>query len=117
MASFILEVDQFILSPLTTSTLDALDQETPQEGLVFNITVQPANGFLTHLDDHTKPISSFTWLDLHQMKVAYQPPSSSQGQRRNYQVQYLAQLHLIHGLRDRTLSELLLFDDANPGLK
>ncbi|XP_029005008.1 FRAS1-related extracellular matrix protein 1b [Betta splendens] len=88
MASFILEVDQFILTPLTTATLDAEDQETPQEGLVFNITAPPAEGFLTHLDDHTKPIGSFTWLDLHEMKVAYQPPSSSQAQRRNYEVQF-----------------------------
>uniref|UniRef100_A0A3Q3R891 FRAS1-related extracellular matrix protein N-terminal domain-containing protein n=1 Tax=Monopterus albus TaxID=43700 RepID=A0A3Q3R891_MONAL len=86
MASFILEVDQFILTPITTATLDAKDHETPQERLVFNITVQPTEGFITHLDDHTKLITSFTWLDLHEMKVAYQPPNSSQSQRRNYEV-------------------------------
>lgn len=86
MASFILEVDQFILTPLTTATLDAKDHETPQERLVFNITVKPAEGYITHLDDHTKPVSSFTWLDLHEMKVAYQPPNSSQSHRRNYEV-------------------------------
>lgn len=86
MASFILEVDQFILTPLTTAALDAKDQETPQERLVFNVTVPPAEGYITHLDDHTKPIRSFTWLDLHEMKVAYQPPNSSQSHRRNYEV-------------------------------
>ncbi|XP_067452176.1 FRAS1-related extracellular matrix protein 1b isoform X1 [Thunnus thynnus] len=88
MASFILEVDQFILTPLTTATLDAKDHETPQERLVFNVTVPPAEGYITHLDDHTKPIRSFSWLDLHEMKVAYQPPNSSQPNRRNYEVEF-----------------------------
>ena len=86
MASFILEVDQFILTPLTTAALDASDNETPQEQLVFNVTLPPAEGYLTHLDDHTKPSSSFTWQDLHEMRVAYQPPNSSHAARRNYEV-------------------------------
>ncbi|KAK2835081.1 hypothetical protein Q5P01_015565 [Channa striata] len=90
MASFILEVDQFILTPLTTATLDAKDHESPQERLVFNITVQPDEGYIAHLDDHTKPITSFTWLDLHEMKVAYQPPNSSRSHRRNYEVEFQA---------------------------
>ncbi|XP_071380336.1 FRAS1-related extracellular matrix protein 1b [Centroberyx affinis] len=90
MASFILEVDQFILTPLTTATLDAKDQETPQERLVFNVTAPPAEGYLTHLDDHTKPSGSFTWLDLHEMRVAYQPPNSSHTHRRNYEVEFRA---------------------------
>ncbi|KAE8294685.1 FRAS1-related extracellular matrix protein 1 [Larimichthys crocea] len=88
MASFILEVDQFILTPLTTAALDAKDHETPQERLVFNVTAPPAEGYITHLDDHTKPITSFTWLDLHEMKVAYQPPNSSQSQRRNHEMEF-----------------------------
>ncbi|XP_040896305.1 FRAS1-related extracellular matrix protein 1b isoform X2 [Toxotes jaculatrix] len=90
MASFILEVDQFILTPFTTAALDAKDHETLQERLVFNVTVPPAEGYITHLDDHTKPIGSFTWLDLHEMKVAYQPPNSSQSHRRNYEVEFQA---------------------------
>nr|XP_046247058.1 FRAS1-related extracellular matrix protein 1b isoform X2 [Scatophagus argus] len=90
MASFILEVDQFILTPLTTAALDAKDHETPQERLVFNVTALPAKGYITHLDDHTRPIRSFTWLDLHEMKVAYQPPNSSQSHRSNYEVEFQA---------------------------
>lgn len=86
MASFVLEVEQFILTPLTTATLDARDAETPAERLVFNVTAPPAGGYITHTDDHTKPITSFTWLDLHELKVAYQPPSSSQPRRRTLQV-------------------------------
>uniref|UniRef100_A0A3B5AP52 FRAS1-related extracellular matrix protein 1-like n=1 Tax=Stegastes partitus TaxID=144197 RepID=A0A3B5AP52_9TELE len=90
MASFILEVDQFILTPLTTAALDAKDHETPQEQLVFNVTDPPADGYITHLDDHTRPVQSFTWTDLHDMKVAYQPPNSSQTHRKNYQVELQA---------------------------
>ncbi|KAM4537427.1 FRAS1-related extracellular matrix protein 1a isoform 1-T1 [Odontesthes bonariensis] len=88
MSMFILEVDQFILTPLSTATLDAEDEETPKQLLVFNITKPPVEGFLTHLSDHTRPISSFTWLDLNDMLIGYQPPNSSHTQRRNYEVEF-----------------------------
>ncbi|XP_060887337.1 FRAS1-related extracellular matrix protein 1a [Labrus mixtus] len=87
MSMFILEVDQFILTPLSTATLDAEDEETPKQRLVFNITKPPVDGFITHLYDHTRPISSFTWLDLNDMLIGYQPPNSSHTQRRNYEVE------------------------------
>ncbi|XP_056605468.1 FRAS1-related extracellular matrix protein 1a [Triplophysa dalaica] len=88
MSMFILEVDQFILTPLSTATLDAEDDETPKQMLVFNITKSPSQGFITHLSDHTKPISSFTWMDLNDMLIGYQPPNSSHTQRRNYEVEF-----------------------------
>ncbi|XP_071782184.2 FRAS1-related extracellular matrix protein 1a [Centroberyx gerrardi] len=88
MSMFILEVDQFILMPLSTATLDAEDEETPKQLLVFNITKPPMDGFITHLSDHTRPISSFTWLDLNDMLIGYQPPNSSHTQRRNYEVEF-----------------------------
>ncbi|XP_041636155.1 FRAS1-related extracellular matrix protein 1a [Cheilinus undulatus] len=87
MSMFILEVDQFILTPFSTATLDAEDEETPKQLLVFNITKPPVDGFITHLSDHTRPISSFTWLDLNDMLIGYQPPNSSHTQRRNYEVE------------------------------
>lgn len=86
MSTFILEVDEFILTPLSTATLDAEDHENPQKFLVFNITQPAAKGFITHLSDHTRPISSFTWLDLNDMLIGFQPPNSSQSQRHNYEV-------------------------------
>ncbi|KAJ0055746.1 hypothetical protein NL108_011334, partial [Boleophthalmus pectinirostris] len=85
MSMFILEVDQFILTPLSTGTLDAEDEETPKQLLVFNVTSPPSEGFITHLSDHTRPVSSFTWLDLNDMLIGYQPPNSSHSQRRNYE--------------------------------
>uniref|UniRef100_A0ACB8ESF7 FRAS1- extracellular matrix protein 1 n=1 Tax=Sphaerodactylus townsendi TaxID=933632 RepID=A0ACB8ESF7_9SAUR len=88
MAMFILETDQFILSPLSTAILDAEDSETPKSLLVFNITKPPQEGFITHLQDHTKPISSFTWNSLNDMLIAYQPPNSSHSERKNYEVEF-----------------------------
>ncbi|XP_016405558.1 FRAS1-related extracellular matrix protein 1a [Sinocyclocheilus rhinocerous] len=88
MSMFILEVDQFILTPISTATLDAEDDETPKQRLVFNITKAPSEGFITHLSDHTKPITSFTWTDLNDMLISYQPPNSSHTQRRNYEVEF-----------------------------
>ncbi|XP_023809830.1 FRAS1-related extracellular matrix protein 1 isoform X2 [Oryzias latipes] len=90
MASFILEVDQFILTPFTTAALDAEDHESPKEKLVFNVTVPPGEGYITHLDDHTRPIQSFSWLDLHHLKIAYQPPNSSSPHRRDFEVEFQA---------------------------
>lgn len=87
MAMFVLEVDQFILTPLTTSVLDCEEDETPKPLLVFNITEAPLQGYVTHLLDHTRPISSFTWKDLSDMQVAYQPPNNSHPERRHYKME------------------------------
>ncbi|CAH2293764.1 FRAS1-related extracellular matrix 1 isoform X1 [Pelobates cultripes] len=88
MSMFILEVDQFILTPITTAAVDAEDSETAKPRLVFNITDPPAQGFITHLSDHTKPITSFTWRDLNDMQIAYQPPNSSHTERKNLEVEF-----------------------------
>ncbi|NWY42503.1 FREM1 protein, partial [Sylvia atricapilla] len=88
MAKFILEVDQFILTPITTTTIDAEDKETPKSLLIFNITKPPLQGFITHLSDHTKPVGSFTWNNLCDMLIAYQPPNNSHTERRNYEVEF-----------------------------
>ncbi|XP_077401536.1 FRAS1-related extracellular matrix protein 1a [Vanacampus margaritifer] len=87
MPTFILEADQFILTPLSTATLDGEDEETPQERLIFNITNAPSDGFITHLSDQTRPVYSFTWLDLNSMLIAYQPPNSSHTQRRHFEME------------------------------
>eukprot|EP00079_Xenopus_tropicalis_P015862 XP_004914006.1 PREDICTED: FRAS1-related extracellular matrix protein 1 [Xenopus tropicalis] len=90
MPMFILEVDQFILTPITTATVDAEDDETPKNKLVFKISKPPPAGYITHVDDHTKAVTSFTWQDLHDMKIAYQPPSTSHNERQNYEVEFQA---------------------------
>uniref|UniRef100_A0A3Q2YJU6 Fras1 related extracellular matrix 1b n=1 Tax=Hippocampus comes TaxID=109280 RepID=A0A3Q2YJU6_HIPCM len=90
MASFILEVDQFVLTPITTATLDAEDPEGPRDGLLFNVSVPPPRGYVTHLDERTKPVGSFSRSDLHHLKVAYQPPNGSRSARDNFQMEFRA---------------------------
>ncbi|XP_035379200.1 FRAS1-related extracellular matrix protein 1b [Electrophorus electricus] len=90
MSTLVLEVDQFILTPVTTATLDATDEESPHTRLAFNVTRPPAEGYITHLDDHTKAVSSFSWPDLNEMRIAYQPPNSSHTRRRNYEFEFQA---------------------------
>ncbi|XP_013371842.1 PREDICTED: FRAS1-related extracellular matrix protein 1 isoform X2 [Chinchilla lanigera] len=87
MSTFILEVDQFILTSLTTSVLDCEEDETPKPLLVFNITKAPLQGYITHLMDHSQPISSFTWRHLSDMQIAYQPPNNSHWERRHFEVE------------------------------
>ncbi|KAM5299128.1 FRAS1-related extracellular matrix protein 1 [Ctenodactylus gundi] len=87
MALFVLDVDQFILTSLTTAVVDCEEDETPKPLLVFNVTKAPLQGYLTHLLDHTRPVSSFSWRDLSDMQIAYQPPNSSHSERRHYEVE------------------------------
>ncbi|VCW84426.1 unnamed protein product, partial [Gulo gulo] len=87
MAMFTLEVDQFILTSLTPSVLDCEEDETPKPLLVFNITKAPLDGYVTHLWDHTRRVSSFTWKDLSDLQIAYQPPNSSHSVRRHYELE------------------------------
>lgn len=88
MSMFILEIDEFILTPVTIVTLDAEDEETLRERLVFNISKPPPQGYITHLEDHSKAITSFMWKDLSDTKVAFQPPSISYSERQNYEMRY-----------------------------
>ncbi|KAM4722959.1 FRAS1-related extracellular matrix protein 1-like [Rhinophrynus dorsalis] len=90
MPMFILEVDQFILTPITTATLDAEDDETPKNRLVFRISKPPPAGYITHVDDHIRAVTSFTWQDLHDMKIAYQPPNTTYSERQNFEVEFQA---------------------------
>ncbi|XP_069777597.1 FRAS1-related extracellular matrix protein 1a [Narcine bancroftii] len=88
MAMFILEVDQFILTSITTGTLDGEDSETPKSQLVFNVTKPPEEGYITHLSDHSKSIRSFSWADLNEHLIAFQPPNTSHTERRSYEVEF-----------------------------
>ncbi|CAN9500847.1 unnamed protein product [Ophioblennius macclurei] len=76
-ASLVMEADRFVLTALTAASLDAEDEDTPRERLVFNISTVPRDGggYVTLRERPNRPIGSFTWSDLHQLKVAYQPPA------------------------------------------
>ena len=52
-------------------TISAVDEETRNEHLIFNITKPPVMGFITHLQDQTKPIQSF-WQQVWGCNLKYQ---------------------------------------------
>ena len=59
--SYIMDVDQFVLSTLIPGVISVEDDETPTADLVFNISTPfgEGEGYLVHLDNHAKPIDSF----------------------------------------------------------
>lgn len=90
MSIYMMDVNQFVLTTLLPGVISAEDYETDSKDLVYNITSLPnANGgYFVHLDDHTVPIDSFTQNDLDHHRIAYQPPTSSQSERRVFETKF-----------------------------
>ncbi|XP_076812238.1 FRAS1-related extracellular matrix protein 1-like isoform X1 [Clavelina lepadiformis] len=86
---YILEVDQFVVTNLLPMTVAAVDGETPNERLVFNITKAPEQGFMTHLSDESQPITSFRQQDLQDLQIAYNPPNRSFSERQTFEVEFV----------------------------
>ncbi|XP_078656896.1 FRAS1-related extracellular matrix protein 1-like [Branchiostoma floridae x Branchiostoma belcheri] len=89
-AMYILDVDQFILSTITPTTISAEDMETQSDKLVFNISkpLSAGEGYIVHLDDHTKPITSFSQADVNNLMIGYKPPNTSYHERRVFEVEF-----------------------------
>ncbi|XP_035698595.1 FRAS1-related extracellular matrix protein 1-like isoform X3 [Branchiostoma floridae] len=89
-AMYILDVDQFILSTITPSTLSAEDMESQSSKLVFNISkpLTEEQGYIVHLDDHTKPIMSFSQADINSLMIGYKPPNTSYQERKVFEVEF-----------------------------
>ncbi|XP_052685461.1 FRAS1-related extracellular matrix protein 1-like isoform X2 [Crassostrea angulata] len=90
MSIYMMDVNQFILSTLLPGVISAEDYETNSKDLVYNITNLPNTngGYFVHLDDHTLPIDSFIQDDLDHHRIAYQPPSTSQSERRVFEAEF-----------------------------
>ena len=92
MASYTLDVDEFIMKILDPESMSAEDAETLKSNLVFNISMPPApgDGFFIHVDDQTKPITSFLQGELINHNIGYIPPSTTQASDQYIQVQFVA---------------------------
>ncbi|XP_051822639.1 FRAS1-related extracellular matrix protein 3 [Antechinus flavipes] len=95
-AMMMMEVGQFVLTPLTLESLAAEDLETNSDDLVFNIlnppTVLPESrrqrGYFINTDDPLGgAVTSFTQQDLRELKIAYQPPTGDSSQERLFQLE------------------------------
>ncbi|XP_023221594.1 FRAS1-related extracellular matrix protein 1-like [Centruroides sculpturatus] len=85
---YLMDVDQFILTTITPAVLSGLDGETSSELLIFNISkpLDPSNGTIVHLSDHTKPITSFLQADVNNFEIAFKPPIRSFNDREMFEV-------------------------------
>lgn len=54
-----LQVDEYILTNFLPDVISASDAETTKRHLIFNVTVKPREGFVTHLQDETQQVDSF----------------------------------------------------------
>lgn len=87
---YMMDVDQFVLSTIIPGVISAEDYETPKGQLVYNISkpFEEGRGYLVHLDNHAKPISSFLQDDLDNHRIAYRPPNKAYKDQRVHEVQF-----------------------------
>lgn len=89
-ALFVMDsVNQFIMTAITSEIISAVDNESPLDKLIFNITfpLGPGEGLVVNTDDQNTPITSFYQHDINNLKIAYKPPASDSSIKRVYQLE------------------------------
>ncbi|KAG1699840.1 FRAS1-related extracellular matrix protein 2 [Nymphon striatum] len=83
-SELILNVNQFIMTAITSEALTAGDNETLPGDLIFNIItpIKPGEGRIVNTDDQSLPITSFYQRDVTNFKVAYVPPTTDSDAKR-----------------------------------
>ncbi|XP_034024301.1 FRAS1-related extracellular matrix protein 2-like isoform X1 [Thalassophryne amazonica] len=90
VAMMMMEVDQFVMTAITTDMLAAEDAETNPDELIFNITspLSFEEGYIVSTDDRNLPITSFYQGDLKDLKIAYKPPAVDSDTERIFQIEF-----------------------------
>lgn len=90
VAMMMMEIDQFVMSAITSDMLAAEDVETNADDLIFNITspLGPQQGFIISTDDQNLPITSFYQRDIKDLKIAYKPPAEDSDVERIFQIEF-----------------------------
>ncbi|KAL2098421.1 hypothetical protein ACEWY4_007628 [Coilia grayii] len=90
VAMMMMEIDQFVMTAITSDMLAAEDVETPADDLIYNITspLGPQQGFIISTDDQNLPITSFYQRDIKDLKIAYKPPSEDSDVERIFQIEF-----------------------------
>ncbi|KAM8843174.1 FRAS1-related extracellular matrix protein 3 [Synchiropus picturatus] len=90
VSMMMMEVDQFVMTAITTDMLAAEDVETHPDDLIFNITsaLGPQQGYIISTDDQNLPITSFYQRDIKDLKIAYKPPSEDSETERIFQLEF-----------------------------
>ncbi|XP_062242743.1 FRAS1-related extracellular matrix protein 2-like [Platichthys flesus] len=90
VAMMMMEVDQFVMTAITTDMLAAEDVESREDELIFNITspLSFEEGYIVSTDDRNLPITSFYQGDLKDLKIAYKPPAVDSDTERIFQIEF-----------------------------
>uniref|UniRef100_A0A6Q2XCM4 Calx-beta domain-containing protein n=1 Tax=Esox lucius TaxID=8010 RepID=A0A6Q2XCM4_ESOLU len=90
VAMMMVEVDQFVMTAITSDMLAAEDIESNPDDLIFNITspLSFEEGYIVSTDDRNLPITSFYQGDLKELKIAYKPPSVDSDTERIFQIEF-----------------------------
>uniref|UniRef100_A0A3Q1JRS7 Calx-beta domain-containing protein n=1 Tax=Anabas testudineus TaxID=64144 RepID=A0A3Q1JRS7_ANATE len=90
VAMMMMEVDQFVMTAITTDMLAAEDAESNHDELIFNITspLSFEEGYIVSTDDRNLPITSFYQGDLKDLKIAYKPPAVDSDTERIFQIEF-----------------------------
>ncbi|XP_047449328.1 FRAS1-related extracellular matrix protein 2b [Mugil cephalus] len=90
VAMMMMEVDQFVMTAITTDMLAAEDVESNSDELIFNITspLSFEEGYIVSTDDRNLPITSFYQGDLKELKIAYKPPAVDSDTERIFQIEF-----------------------------
>ncbi|XP_043918185.1 FRAS1-related extracellular matrix protein 3 [Protopterus annectens] len=90
VAMMMMEVDQFVMTAITTDMLAAEDLESNPDYLIFNLTSPMGyqQGYIISTDDQNLPITSFYQRDVNDLKIAYKPPSVDSDEERIFQLEF-----------------------------
>uniref|UniRef100_A0A8C5DN43 Calx-beta domain-containing protein n=1 Tax=Gouania willdenowi TaxID=441366 RepID=A0A8C5DN43_GOUWI len=90
VSMMMMEVDQFVMTAITSDMLAAEDVESDPDDLIFNITtpLNPHQGYIISTDDQNLPITSFYQKDIRDLKIAYKPPSDDSDHERIFQLEF-----------------------------
>ncbi|XP_006816147.1 FRAS1-related extracellular matrix protein 1 [Saccoglossus kowalevskii] len=89
ISMYVLDADEFVLTTITPFVLSSQDEETPNSQLVFNIShpLEKGQGEIVHLNDLSKPVTSFSQIDVDNFNIAYNPPNISYSERKVYNIE------------------------------
>ncbi|XP_038647842.1 FRAS1-related extracellular matrix protein 3 [Scyliorhinus canicula] len=89
VAMMMMEVDQFVMTAITSDMLAAEDVESDPDDLIFNITsaLGPQQGYILSTDDQNLPITSFYQREVRELKIAYKPPPGDSDKERIFQME------------------------------
>ncbi|KAL4230244.1 extracellular matrix [Mactra antiquata] len=87
-STFVMDsINQFVMTAITPEIVSAVDDQSPNDKLLFNITLPlgPNEGIVVNTDNRHLPINTFFQHEVNDLKIAYIPPSIDSNIKRLFQ--------------------------------